>query len=93
MDTHIAKWLTDIGLLITFLICVITGIFKFTELMRMFGLTQLIFPLALMSDIHDWSGLLLVLFVGIHLFLNRRWIIAMTRKILFGKTVDSRAQE
>jgi Domain of unknown function (DUF4405) len=84
VNNQIAKWVVDIGLLASFLVCVVTGIFKFTLLMRMLGLTQLVFPLALMSDIHDWSGILLIILVGVHLVLNRRWIWAMTKKILTG---------
>jgi uncharacterized membrane protein len=85
MNTQIAKWLTDIGLLITFLACAITGIFKWTLLMRTLGLTGLVYPYALMSDIHDWTGSALVILVAVHLILNRRWIAVMTRKILSGK--------
>jgi hypothetical protein len=54
--------------------------------MRVSGLVDLVLPLALMSDIHDWAGLALGCFVAAHLFLNRVWIITMTRKILSGAT-------
>jgi hypothetical protein len=50
--------------------------------MRAFGLVDLVLPLALMSDIHDWSGLVLGFFVAAHLFVNRGWIRGMTRKII-----------
>jgi hypothetical protein len=43
---------------------------------------DLVLPLALMSDIHDWAGLALGFFVAAHLFLNGAWILTMTRKIL-----------
>ena len=89
MNLQIAKWLVDIGLLISFLVVVITGIFKFTLLLRMLGLTQLVFPLALMSDIHDWSGILLFIFVGVHLVMNGRWIWAMTKKVFKGTTNEN----
>ncbi len=85
MNRQIAKWLVDIGLLVSFVVCAVTGLFKFTALMRTLGLTGLVFPLALMSDIHDWSGILLIVLVGVHLVLNGRWIRAMTRKLVFGK--------
>lgn len=85
MNTQIVKWSVDIGLLITFLVCAITGLFKFTLLMRTLGLTDLVFPLALMSDIHDWSGILLVILVGVHLFMNRHWIANVTKKIVTGR--------
>jgi hypothetical protein len=90
MSSPIAKWSVDIALLVAFLACVITGLFKFTLLMRMLGLTGLVFPLALMSDIHDWSGIALVVLVGVHLFLNRHWIWSMTKKVVTGKKVGDK---
>jgi hypothetical protein len=82
MNMQVVKWFLDLGMGIFFLICFVTGFFKFTLLVRMFGLTGLVLPLARMSDIHDWSGLALGFFVAAHLIVNRGWIITMTRKIL-----------
>ena len=89
MNLQIARWLVDIGLLISFLVVVITVIFKFTLLLRMLGLTQFVFPLALMSDIHDWSGILLFFLVGAHLVLNGRGIWSMTKKVFKGTTNEN----
>ena len=83
---QLARWCVDIIMGIVFLICFVTGLFKFTLLMRILGLTGLVFPLALLSDIHDWSGIALGFLVAIHLIINRRWIIAMTKKILGEKS-------
>jgi len=88
MNTQILRYFVDIGLLIAFLAVAITGLFKWTLLLRTLGLTGYVFPLALMSDIHDWSGIALVIFVGIHLILNIKWMAVVTRKILSGKVVD-----
>ena len=52
--------------------------------MRMLGLTEVVLPLALMSDIHDWSGVLLGIVVVVHVILNRGWILSMTKKMLGG---------
>jgi hypothetical protein len=82
MNGQVVKWCLDLGMGIAFLVSFITGFFKFTYLMRMFGLVDLVLPIALMSDIHDWAGLALGFFVAAHLFLNRAWIITMTRKII-----------
>ena len=84
MDTKILKWSVDLAMGITFAICFVTGLLKFTLLLRMAGLTGLILPSALISDLHDWSGLLLGFFVLLHLYLNRTWIAAMTGHILAG---------
>ena len=85
MNMQIVKWCLDLGMGTVFLVSFITGFFKFTLLMRTFGLVDFVLPLALMSDIHDWSGLALGFFVAAHLFINRGWIREMTRKIVTGE--------
>jgi len=76
------NWSVDLAMSSAFLICFVTGLLKFTILLRLTGLNGVILPSAFISDIHDWSGIILGLFVFIHLFLNRQWIISMTRKVL-----------
>jgi hypothetical protein len=85
MNMQVVKWYVDIGMGIFFLVSFITGMFKFTFLMRIFGLTSRVLPIAQMSNVHDWSGLALGFFVAAHLVLNRAWIITMTKKILAGE--------
>jgi len=69
---------------IAFLISFITGLLKFTLLMRVLGLTFFVLPLAIITDIHEWSGIVLGCCVAVHLFLNRGWIVAMTKRVLAG---------
>ncbi|MGD1004923.1 MAG: DUF4405 domain-containing protein [Methanoregulaceae archaeon] len=85
MQIVIVKWCVDLGMGITFLVSFVTGLFKFSLFQRMLGLYELPLPMAFISDIHDWSGLALGVFVAVHLFLNRQWIMTMTKKILSGK--------
>jgi len=85
MNMQVVRWCLDLGMGVMLLVSFITGFFKFTFLMRALALTDLVLPLALMSDVHDWSGLALGFFVAAHLFVNRRWISGMTRKILVGE--------
>ncbi|MGA2917643.1 DUF4405 domain-containing protein [Methanoregula sp.] len=84
MDTKMLKWSVDLALGVTFAICFVTGLLKFSLLLQMTGLNNLILPSALISDLHDWSGILLGLLVLVHLYLNRTWIIGMTKKVLGG---------
>jgi hypothetical protein len=88
MDRKILKWSLDLAMGITFVICFVTGLLKFTLLLRLTGLNGLILPSAFISDLHDWSGILLGLLVFIHLFLNRSWIISMTRQVIEGAPAD-----
>lgn len=83
MNKQVIKWGIDLAMGVSFLICFITGMFKFTFFMRLFGLTSRVLPIAQMSVIHDWSGIALGFFVAVHLVLNRAWIITMTKKVLF----------
>ncbi len=85
---QVVRWFLDLGMGIFFLISFITGLFKFTLLLRTIGLNELVLPLARMSDIHDWSGLALGIFVAAHLIVNRRWIITMTGKIFRGEKIN-----
>lgn len=84
MNMQVVRYCVDLSMGIVFLICFVTGLFKFTLLMRMLGLTEVVLPLALMSDIHDWSGVLLGIVVVVHVILNRGWILSMTKKMLGG---------
>jgi hypothetical protein len=84
MNMQVVRYCVDLSMGIVFLICFVTGLFKFTLLMRMLGLTGVVMPLALMSGIHDWSGVMLGIVVAVHLILNRRWILSMTKKMLGG---------
>lgn len=84
MNMQVVKWCVDLAMGIAFLFVAITGFFKFTILMRLSGFTDIVLPMALMSEIHDRAGIALSILVAVHLFLNRAWILSMTRKILAG---------
>jgi hypothetical protein len=89
MNMQMVRYGVNLMLGIFFVISFVTGLLKFTLLLRMTGLNMVVLPSALISDVHDWSGVLLCLFVWLHLFLNRRWIISMTKKMLHGTLRDT----
>ncbi len=87
---ELAKFWIDVGMSISFLLVGITGIFK------IHGLISNFFPWALdfinfklMSLIHDWSGVVMVILVFIHLALNRVWIKSMF-SCIFGRTEQAK---
>lgn len=84
MNRQVVKWMVDLLMGVAFLASFITGLLKFTLLMRVLGLTFFVLPLAIITDIHEWSGVLLGVCVAVHLFLNRGWILGMTKKVLAG---------
>jgi len=79
--TLLIKYITDVLLAIAFLLNIITGIFKFPILTSYFKFIFRSISSPTMAFIHDWSGILLVLLVFIHLILNFKWIAEMTKSI------------
>ncbi len=75
------KYFVDIGLLISFLLVVVTGIIKFGSFLRALGinLDYANMPMKNMALIHDWSGIVMAVLVLIHLILNFDWIISTTK--------------
>ena len=83
-NMQVVKWCVDLAMGIVFLFSVVTGLFKFTLLTRSFSLTDIVLPSAQISEIHDRAGITLCFLVAVHLFLNRAWILSMTRKMFAG---------
>ena len=85
MDRNFIRWSLDVIMAVAFTLSFVTGMLKFTLLLRMTGLGRIILPSAGISDLHDWSSVLLGVLVFVHLYLNRVEIMAMTKKVIAGK--------
>lgn len=79
MNRALINYFVDAGLLICLVLSGITGIIKFPGLIFNLGITYQQLPMKLISTIHDWSGIILVVLVIMHLVLHWRWIIVMTK--------------
>jgi hypothetical protein len=86
MNKNNLKYFIDVGLLISALIVIITGIIKFRSFLGLIGinLNYDLMNMGLYRILHDWSGLAMTVLVIIHLILNWDWIIATT-KCIFSK--------
>ncbi|WP_394698549.1 DUF4405 domain-containing protein [uncultured Methanospirillum sp.] len=73
--------ITTVLLLMTTIVSVITGIIKWPGFISTFGLSYRHIPLALITDIHDWSGLCMIIFCSIHVFQFRRAVKRMILKL------------
>jgi len=71
-------YLVDIGMLISFLIILITGVMKFPA----FSISrELLYEYSvLFLTFHDWSGIVLSLLALTHVILHWKWIIEMTKR-------------
>ena len=76
------KYVIDLGMLVTFLLCFITGIIKFPGFLGFIKATRYVLPMRDLTLIHDWSGVAMGLLVLAHLLLNFSWIITMTKQLV-----------
>ena len=82
MDKEDVKYIVDILMAISFILVVITGIFKFPGIMpKIFALSYQDPNFRIVSNIHDWTGVSITVLVFIHLGLNWVWIKAMTKNL------------
>ena len=84
MNMQVVKWCVDLAMGIAFLFSAVTGIVKLMVLWQIAGFSEIVLPVAMISDVHDRAGVALAVLVLVHLVLNRAWILSMTRKILAG---------
>jgi Domain of unknown function (DUF4405) len=85
MDKTILNYWIDIGLAISFFVCFITGLIKWPGLVKMIGVSAYrTLSFGNISMLHDWSGLIMGLFVLVHLVLHWSWIVAVSKRV-FGR--------
>ncbi len=89
MDKNKIKYFVDVGLGISFILVLVTGVIKFGTLLRAVGinLNYKELPMSQISLVHDWSGVFMGLFVLIHLILNIDWIISTTKDFFRKKEI------
>ncbi len=88
MNQTKANYLVDILMGISFFVSAITGIVISIFLPRgirqggaqeFLGVTK-----SAWSTLHEWSGVMMILLVLVHLILHWRWMVCMTKSIMLG---------
>ena len=81
MNKNTWKYIIDVGLLISGLLVIITGIIKFKSFLAIFGasIDYTTIPIRMLSKMHDWAGIAMTIFVILHLIINWDWIVATTK--------------
>jgi len=89
MDRSEVNYLVDALMGAAFLASAITGLALFLYMpsgVRQGGLQEFLgIAKRVWSDVHDWSGITLLILIAIHLVLHRSWIVSMTRALLTKK--------
>lgn len=73
---------TALLLLIATIICAISGFVKWPGLITGLGLTYRQVPVTLITDIHDWSGLMVTALVAVHIFQFRSVVKRMVSGLI-----------
>lgn len=84
--SHINYYI-DIGMGITFLISFLTGVIKFKGALLFFAKIGIFFSAYWTTLIHEWAGLLMGVFVFIHLLLHFRLIKVWSINLLNSKNL------
>ena len=77
------NYLVDVLLLLSGLLCMVSGVLKLPLLS--FIKIHTIVNYALLSFVHDFSGVALLILAVIHVLLHLDWIICMTKSIFIKK--------
>ena len=83
MHKNTWKYLIDVGLLISGLLVIVTGVVKFRTLWKILGVNMNyeVMNMTAYRVIHDWSGIVMTVLVIIHIIMNWDWIVATTKCI------------
>jgi hypothetical protein len=76
------KYLVDVGLGVSFFFCFVTGIIKLPGFVRFFHRAAIDLPMDRIDMLHDGSGIVLGIFALVHLALNWKWLVSVTRKLI-----------
>ena len=72
-------YIVDIVLFISISLVITTGIIKFPGFLPFLRISPLTIPLNELSLIHDWSGVISVVFGLIHIVQHFKWILSTTK--------------
>lgn len=75
----------DMGILVSSLLCISTGIIKWPGLIDQLSLSYSKVPILLLSNIHDWSGMIMGALAFVHVVLHLKWLTTITKNTFLGK--------
>ena len=85
MKRSVLNYTVDMGMFISFVAVVLTGIAKFPLLLRTLARRGLYLPSGEITFIHEWGGALMAVCILLHLILHWNWVLSSTRRIFVKK--------
>ncbi len=75
------NYFVDLGLVVGFVVCGITGIIKWPGLLKAFEVSRASIPISNITTMHDYSGALILMLAIVHVWLHLGWMISMTKRL------------
>ncbi len=86
MMRNFRNYFIDMTLLAMGFLCILTGFVKWPGLIVALGLTSQAFLIDMITQVHDWTGLVLGIMVVLHVVMHLKWFIEMTKKVFRNKS-------
>ena len=75
-----------LGMAVSFAVMAVTGLTRFSELQALFGINYgelaMVLPIYEIRLLHDWVGLLFLVLMAIHMFINRGWLASAVKSLV-----------
>ena len=88
MKRTVLNYWIDIGMLLSFVAVLLSGIVKFPILLRMLARRGVYLPSNEITLIHEWGGALMAAFILLHLILHWKWVLSSTKRLFTKKSVS-----
>jgi len=82
MKRNVLLYIVDVFLLIFSLIVVVSGLIKFPGLLTLLNIDPFSLPQSEITFLHDWIGIALTVLTLVHILLNWKWFLVMSKKVL-----------
>jgi hypothetical protein len=92
MKRSLLNYIVDMGMLLSFVAVLLTGISKFPILLQTLAKRGVYFPSNEITLIHKWGGTAMAACILLHLILHWNWVLSATRSYL-GKRSGSYQSE
>jgi hypothetical protein len=86
MKRSLINYTVDVGMLISFVAVLFTGIVKFPMLLRMLAKRGVYLPSSEITIVHEWGGVMMALFIMLHLILHWKWLASSTKRFFTKKS-------
>ena len=86
MKRSLLNYTIDMGMLLSFVAVILTGMVKFPILLRMLAKRGVYLPSSEITLIHEWGGAMMAVFILLHLILHWNWVCSTTKRFFTKKS-------